>query len=383
MSQRAFLLKLATSNKGIQIMPINPLDVDNAEQAVGTLKAMEQEQRINATNKLLEEVQGTVVMVSAGGKGCDGFFINDGTEVVTSNDLFRTPESRKDIEVLTESGKVLKAHIETQTDDHEEVILKLDGVKPNTYKSLKLGSADDIERRESVLLYGHRDAQSNAAIALGRVQSHYDLKAQGYDSEAESKMHRFIDCVMPPGVGLSGSPLLNMNGEVIGMYQNIRPTQPGKSNNVLVRCDDVSELKEVLSGDEGRAEAASEKPTTEQAEAIAKRIGKLTRQTVIEFEADWCGYCQLQKKLTDSAEKKYGDDLQVVHINIDKKENAELAAAYGIGSERKGVPVTVFIGLGPDGEILSQEVTEGYSKDAFQQRIDQLMADKVKDKKSP
>ncbi len=354
--------------------------VPSLDNVVASLKAHQQKEQLETAKRLLEDVEGSVVKVTADGKGCDGFFINDGTRIVTSNDLFQTPGSGRKIEITTSTGQVLKGHIESQSDDHEEVIVKLDGVKPNDFKGLQICPTDELYKRQRVFLYGHRDWQSEPVLAIGSVQDQYDIEAQGFASEAKpTKVHRFIDCVMPAEVGLSGTPLLNEDGEVIGMYQMERKTAPHASNNVLVRCDDVSELKEMLPGHKTDAEESGDKPSAEQSEAILKRLGKLTKQTVIEFEADWCGYCKLQKPLLEKAQKKYGEDLNVVRLNFDNKENAELAKAYGI----KGLPFAVFIGVSPEGELLRQETCEGFSPGAFQQLINQLMDGKAKDKPGP
>jgi|GEM_PF-3753628 len=357
-------------------MATNPTLPDFSE-IVSSFKSENDNVRLETANRLLEDVRGSVVKVIAGGHACDGFFIEDGTKIVTSNELFQTPGADKDIEIQTDNGALLKGHVECRDDKHEEVVVALDGVKQNQYKGLKLGSTDSLTAKDAVYLYGHKEADfqdesKKAVLGIGTFQMRYTAKAEQFGAGVKtSGKHKFLDSVLPRDLGMSGSPLLNEDGEVIGMYQKETPTTSTNPHKALVVCDDVAELKEV------RGETEPDNmPTKEQAEEIANRLGKLNKPTVIEFEADWCVYCKKQQPLLDKAEQTYGQDINVVRLNVDKDENADLAAAYGV----QGLPCTIFIGVSPDGELLRQETLTGYGPGAFQQLIDQLMADRAKDK---
>lgn len=361
-------------------MPASP-NLPDYSEIVSSFKGENDDVRLEAANRLLDEVRGAVVKVVAGGNACDGFFIKDATTIVTSNELFQKPDADKDIEILTDNGDVLKGHIKCRDDKHEEVEVAVEGVKPNQYKGLKLGSTDSLAPKDVVYLYGHtiadfHDEKKKAVLADGAFQKRYTATAEQFGEGVQTTgKHRFLDSVMLPDLGMSGSPLLNDEGEVIGMYQKETPTTSTNPNKALVVCDDVSELKEVIG--ESKSESKPDNRTTnEQAEEIANRLGKLSKPTVIEFEADWCVYCKKQQPLLDKAQQTYGEDINVVRLNIDKDENADLAAAYGV----KGLPCTIFIGVSPEGELLRQETLTGYGPGAFQQLIDQLMADRVKDK---
>ncbi len=361
-------------------MATNPLAPDFSE-VVSSFKNDVDDRRLQTAIRLLEEVRGSVVKVIAGGHACDGFFIEDGTKIVTSNELFQTSGAENAIEIQTSTGALLKGKIESQDNRHEEVVVNLEGVKPNTYRGLKLGSTDDLELREDVYLYGHNtdifnDPRKKPILAIGSLQTRYVASAQEFgdeEGEKKSSKHHFLDCSMPQNVGMSGSPLLNQAGEVIGMYQQETPTLPSKSKNVLVICDDVSELKEILpvaEADDKPAAEADHKPTAKQLEAIEAKFGKITKPTVIDFSADWCPACQKLEPVLDKAEKENGDAMKVVRINYDKDK--DLARAFGV----QALPTIIYIGVSPDGEILYQDQSVGFSKDNFQQHIDQLMKDR-------
>jgi thiol-disulfide isomerase/thioredoxin len=378
----------------------NPL-IPHLDELASTIEMSSQDVRTKAALRLLDEVRGSVVQVSVITDPVtdkrvfgDGFFINDGTEIVTSNFLIQNAYDGKSIEVLTHKGETFSAQIEKRENGHDEVVLKLPTAKSGTHKALKLGPSGDLVEGEALYLYGHKDINDFPILAAGRMNSHYRQKL------ADGEKHQFIDCLMPKDIGKSGSPLLNSDGEVVGIYQG---DYVGNSDtkNILVKFDDVYELQKMTNpnmqlpkfedvvdlDDTTQQEAAVEtakpfaevkKPSTEQLEAIEAKFGKIVKPTVIEFEADWCVYCKKQEPLLNKAEKTYGQDINVVRLNIDKDENADLAAAY----EVKGLPCTIFIGVSPDGEILRQETLTGYGPGTFQQLIDQLMADRVKDKKA-
>lgn len=378
----------------------NPL-IPHADELASTIEMSNRDIRTQAAQRLLEEVRGSVVQVmvitdpEADKKFCaDGFFINDGTEVVTSNFLIQNAEGGKSIEVVTSTGEKFAAQIEKQENGQNEVILKLPGAKPGGHKSLTLGSSDDLVEGEALYLYGHKDVTKQPILAAGRMKSHYRQKAE------DGEKHQFIDCVMPIEIGLSGSPLLNSEGEVVGMYRADYESKSG-NKNVLVKFDDVYELQkmtnpnmkqpkfadvvdldntsqqeEVMETTEPVAEL--KKPSAEQLAAIGSKFGNVDKPTVIEFQADWCGYCKKMEPLLDGAEKTYGKDLKVLHVNFDTEK--DLVRAYGV----TGLPTTIYIGVSPEGEILYQETSMGaLSEDAFQSHIDKLMKDKMQGGKSP
>ncbi len=75
---------------------------------------------------------------------------------------------------------------------------------------------------------------------------------------------------------------------------------------------------------------------------VLKAKGKI----LIDFNADWCGPCQMMKPiLTEFADKH--DDIAVIGVNID--ENPDLAARYQVS----GIPCLVVM---EDGEEINRGV---------------------------
>lgn len=54
------------------------------------------------------------------------------------------------------------------------------------------------------------------------------------------------------------------------------------------------------------------------------------KTVLLDFYADWCGPCQMQLPVVDELSEKYGDQLEVLKIDVDK--HPDLAQAYGVRS---------------------------------------------------
>lgn len=89
----------------------------------------------------------------------------------------------------------------------------------------------------------------------------------------------------------------------------------------------------------------------------------VSKPTVIDFYADWCGPCRQIAPLFDQLADKYDDRIVFKRVNVDESE--QLAAQYGITS----IPTFVFIDaqgnvvnkvVGADSESLTAAVKQLY-----------------------
>ncbi|MCQ2535801.1 MAG: thioredoxin [Lachnospiraceae bacterium] len=96
------------------------------------------------------------------------------------------------------------------------------------------------------------------------------------------------------------------------------------------------------------------KLTTEnfEQEVLAEQLPVL-----IDFNADWCGPCQMMKPLIDEISEEYAGKLKVCDCNVD--ENPALALKYGIMSipcfilMDKGIFVDKIVGAVSKEELVS------------------------------
>lgn len=54
------------------------------------------------------------------------------------------------------------------------------------------------------------------------------------------------------------------------------------------------------------------------------------KKQFIEFSAEWCGPCKMQKPVIDLIKNKYSNQFDFIDVNIDKEPN--LAARYNVQS---------------------------------------------------
>src|SRR3989441_5790893 len=68
--------------------------------------------------------------------------------------------------------------------------------------------------------------------------------------------------------------------------------------------------------------------------------GKSGRMVLVDFWADWCGYCHIMDPIVQDAATKYQDKIEVFTMNADA--NVEIAIRFGIS----GLPVFMLFSEG-------------------------------------
>jgi len=141
-----------------------------------------------------------------------GFFIDKRGYLVTSQRVIADANS---IEVTTNSGKKMKAKLIGFDSRTEIAVLKVDAEKP--LPVLTFADAENIKLGQSVVAIGNLVAAPKSPFSLGVITA--------IDREIRIKQNEILillqsDAELSPGS--SGSPLLNFQGEVVGMSVSIR-----------------------------------------------------------------------------------------------------------------------------------------------------------------
>lgn len=182
-----------------------------------------------------EKVNPSIVSIDAdvedavsSGTGC---IINSKGIILTSSHVV---EGAKNIEITISSGQVYKAEVISKIDDGKNkgdlVLLKITPRKPLT--AINLGDSSLLKVGQKVLAIGNPFG-FNGTLTTGIV-SRIDYQKNKIQTDA---------AINP---GSSGGPLLNANGEVIGISQSIYNPDNNKSNIGIGFAIPINEAKNLI-----------------------------------------------------------------------------------------------------------------------------------------
>ena len=86
---------------------------------------------------------------------------------------------------------------------------------------------------------------------------------------------------------------------------------------------------------------------------------KVTKPTIIDFYADWCGPCKTIAPILEDLSKEFEGKVDIYKVNVD--ENHELAGAFNIRS----IPALLFVPL----EGKAQMIAGALPKTSFKKAI--------------
>lgn len=189
------------------------------------------EEFINVT--VYERINPAIVLVEAqlidglsSGTGC---IINKGGIILTSSHVV---EKASHIEITTSKGETYKAEVIRSENQNKDLALLR--IKPNKpLPTIKLGDSSIVKVGQKVLAIGNPFG-FNGTLTTGIV-SRIDYERNKIQTDA---------AINP---GSSGGPILNANGEVIGISQSIFNPDNNKSNIGIGFAVPANEVKKLVS----------------------------------------------------------------------------------------------------------------------------------------
>jgi serine protease Do len=121
----------------------------------------------------------------------------------------------------------------------DSALLKIDEIDKAEYKPAKLGDSDTVTVGETVFAYGNPHGLSNS-FTKGIVSG---LHRTGYRFDHLWYIQDFIQTDAPINPGNSGGPLINSNGEVIGINSAGYRGADGLGFAVPLKLADIARLK--------------------------------------------------------------------------------------------------------------------------------------------
>ena len=166
--------------------------------------------------------------VSDGTSSGSGCIINSEGLILTSSHVIL---DSKDIKVTTSNGKSYKAQVVKKLGSGSDLtILKINSEKP--FHTVTMGNSSSVKVGQKVL-------------AIGNPFGFSGTLTQGIVSRIDKKRNKIqTDAAINPGS--SGGPLLNTNGEVIGINQAIYNPDNNTSNIGIGFAIPINEAKAIL-----------------------------------------------------------------------------------------------------------------------------------------
>ena len=200
------------------------------EAARYPVEALSQDELINVSvyekiSPSIVSVEGNVPDGVSSGTGC---IIDKKGIILTSSHVIN---ECKEIEVTVANGQVYKAEVLKILGDNKDLaLLKISPTSP--LKEIKLGDSEKVRVGQKVLAIGNPFG-FNGTLTTGIV-SRIDYERNKIQTDA---------AINP---GSSGGPLLNTNGEVIGISQSIYNPDNNKSNIGIGFAIPINEAKNLI-----------------------------------------------------------------------------------------------------------------------------------------
>jgi serine protease Do len=195
-------------------------------------------------NNTMPEQRGTELQEIGGGSG---FFISADGYIVTNNHVVSDADAN--YTVLTKDGDRFSAEVLATDSIMDVAILKVDG---NNFPYLKFADSDKLLQGQTVIAIGNALAEYQNSVSRGIISG---LKRSIIASDSSGNQSEQLDNIIQTDAainpGNSGGPLLDINGNVIGVNvavqqsaENIGFALPG--NMVKSIVDSVVEFGEIV-----------------------------------------------------------------------------------------------------------------------------------------
>jgi len=140
-----------------------------------------------------------------------GFIISSNGYIITNRHVVDDQSVR--YTVLLNNGSQKLATVVYKDNDIDIAILKIDG---SNYPSIAMGNSDALKLGQSVFAVGNALGEYNNSVSVGIISGlNRDIEAFGGNKSEKLKGVIQTDAAINPGN--SGGPLVNLNGEVVGV----------------------------------------------------------------------------------------------------------------------------------------------------------------------
>ncbi len=167
--------------------------------------------------------------------GGSGFLITSDGMIVTNKHVVSDPTA--DYTVITSDGKEHPAKVLATDPSQDIAVIKIDG---QGYHTLALGDSDSLQIGQTVIAIGNSLGEFSNTVSKGIVSGlKRNLTASGDMGQSEN-LSNIIQTDAAINPGNSGGPLLDINGEVIGI--NVAMAQGAQSIGFAIPSNQIKKI---------------------------------------------------------------------------------------------------------------------------------------------
>ncbi|WP_093605501.1 S1C family serine protease [Lentzea waywayandensis] len=179
----------------------------------------------DVANKLLPSVVQIQVTTRSGAGEGSGFIISGNGQIVTNNHVIEGAASGGDIKVVFQDGKTATAKILGRDPSSDIAVIQADGV--SNLPVVQLGNSGDMKTGQAVVAIGS-PFELSGTVTSGIVSSVNRPVSAGGDRNSQATVLNAIQTDAAINPGNSGGPLVNMQGQVVGINSAIYSPSQGQ-----------------------------------------------------------------------------------------------------------------------------------------------------------
>ncbi|WP_258947226.1 trypsin-like peptidase domain-containing protein [Lentzea californiensis] len=179
----------------------------------------------DVANRLLPSVVQIQVTTRSGAGEGSGFIISGNGQIVTNNHVIEGAASGGEIKVVFQDGRTASAKILGRDPSSDIAVIQADGV--SNLPVVQLGNSGDMKTGQAVVAIGS-PFELSGTVTSGIVSSVNRPVSAGGDRNSQATVLNAIQTDAAINPGNSGGPLVNMQGQVVGINSAIYSPSQGQ-----------------------------------------------------------------------------------------------------------------------------------------------------------
>ncbi|WP_439663116.1 trypsin-like peptidase domain-containing protein [Lentzea sp. HUAS TT2] len=179
----------------------------------------------DVANKLLPSVVQIQVRTRSGAGEGSGFIISGNGQIVTNNHVIEGAAAGGEIKVVFHDGRTASAKILGRDPSSDIAVIQADGV--SNLPVVQLGNSGDMKTGQAVVAIGS-PFDLSGTVTSGIVSSVNRPVSAGGDGNSQATVLNAIQTDAAINPGNSGGPLVNMQGQVVGINSAIYSPSQGQ-----------------------------------------------------------------------------------------------------------------------------------------------------------